>query len=229
MGETILDKTVDSATTDDWYAGAVYDALHEAGVPDNECVLPKKLKPLDPREQCYGPVLLCGGCVYSGGASKDGRFEVYDAIQPGAIVVLEVGRWPVAVAYAGDVGLLVCQQAGAAGFVTDGYIRDARRIWQRQFPCFCRGVTPVDAAGWWEWSGLRDNAIVGGVRFDRGDWIFGDGDGLLRVPADQRIKVERLVWQNLDRERNIRLMIGHARRDQAAQVAREAYEHFGRW
>ena len=68
----------------------------------------------------------------------------------------------------------------------DGGIRDAEYILREDFPVFSRYVTPQDCVPRWELLAHGDVTIVmGGVRVAPGDWIVGDRDGLVVVPAEQ--------------------------------------------
>lgn len=217
---------------DNWYSGAVYDALHELGVSDAKCVVPHSIKPLTPDMQMYGPALLCYGrrCIGEDYSVLDRhRLEIYAYVPAGCVVVLQTEDN--AVAHAGDIGLLICQRQGAVGFMTDGNVRDARRIaLEMKFPCFVSGVTPVDAVDYWAWVSITDYAQIKGVPFERGDWVYGDADGVLRIPGKVREQVEAKVRAKVEREDTIRQWINTARGpSRIVAAARQAYETFGRW
>lgn len=214
-----------------WYSGAVYDALHELDVPNALCVLPRNIKPLAHDMQMYGPALLCYGrrCIGEDYAVLDrNRLEIYAHVAAGCVLVLQAEDD--AVAHAGDVGLLICQRQGAVGFVTDGNVRDARRIIEMGFPCFAAGITPIDAIDYWAWISIVDWAQIKGVPFERGDWVFGDADGVLRIPGKLREQVEEKVRAKVAQEDQVRRWISEARGpSRITSAARQAYDRFGRW
>ena len=71
---------------------------------------------------------------------------------------------------------------GAAGCVTDGLVRDVCRIREMAFPVFHGGIGPLDSKGRAEMVAREVPVECGGVRMERGDWIFGDADGVVVVP-----------------------------------------------
>jgi len=83
---------------------------------------------------------------------------------------------------AGDILLQRLRVRGAAGFVTDGAMRDAPVIADMAFPVFCAGAAaPASAV-----SHFAADAQVpigcGGVAIFPGDILVGDGDGIVVVP-----------------------------------------------
>ena len=86
--------------------------------------------------------------------------------------------------YWGEVLTTGAQTRGIAGLVIDGGVRDLDALERLKFPVFASGVVLRGAAktspgyiGTW--------AQVGGVRVQNGDWIVGDCDGVVVIPADQ--------------------------------------------
>jgi 4-hydroxy-4-methyl-2-oxoglutarate aldolase len=71
---------------------------------------------------------------------------------------------------------------GAAGAVTDGFVRDVRGIRQAQFPVFHGGIAPLDSKGRGKVAEIDIPIECAGVRVERGDLVFGDVDGVVVVP-----------------------------------------------
>ena len=65
----------------------------------------------------------------------------------------------------------------------DGGCRDVRLIETLGFPVFARFVTPEDSTWRWEVTATREPITIGTVRIDPGDWVVGDEDGVVVVPA----------------------------------------------
>lgn len=81
-------------------------------------------------------------------------------------------------------GGLMCRSAsdaGLAGLVIDGAVRDSAEIVEAGFPVFSRGVVPAGPHK--GFGGEIDGTIAcGGVAVAPGDLIIGDADGVVVVP-----------------------------------------------
>ena len=65
----------------------------------------------------------------------------------------------------------------------DGGCRDVRLIEAIGFPVFARFVTPEDSTWRWEVTATQEPITIGTVRVEPGDWVVGDEDGVVVVPA----------------------------------------------
>jgi 4-hydroxy-4-methyl-2-oxoglutarate aldolase len=87
----------------------------------------------------------------------------------------------VGAAVTGDLLLGVARNRGAAGFVTDGLVRDLEDLETIDLPVFAVGVTPNSPQRRGPGSvGLP--IVCGGVPIASGDLIVGDRDGVVVVP-----------------------------------------------
>jgi regulator of RNase E activity RraA len=68
--------------------------------------------------------------------------------------------------------------------VTDGLVRDVRRIRQMRFPVFHGGIGPLDSKGRGEMMAMDVPVECAGVRVEPGDYVFGDVDGVVVIPAE---------------------------------------------
>ena len=100
----------------------------------------------------------------------------------GDVIVVDAGgRCDVAVW--GDVLSAAARGAGYRGLVVDGAIRDAGAIEPERFAIFAKGVAipgPVKAVA----GTVGERVTCGGVQVRAGDWIVGDADGVVVVPAE---------------------------------------------
>jgi regulator of RNase E activity RraA len=71
---------------------------------------------------------------------------------------------------------------GGVGCVTDGLVRDVRKIRELAFPVFHGGIGPLDIRGRGRMIEMDKAIDCGGVRVHSGDIVFGDVDGLVVVP-----------------------------------------------
>jgi regulator of RNase E activity RraA len=66
--------------------------------------------------------------------------------------------------------------------VADGFVRDVNFLMAIGFQTWCRGFTPRDIVGHWLPAATNGPIAIGDVVIEPGDYLFGDRDGLLRVP-----------------------------------------------
>jgi 4-hydroxy-4-methyl-2-oxoglutarate aldolase len=114
--------------------------------------------------------------------------------QPGDVLVVTTGGHT-GTAVVGDLLLGVAKNRGAAGFVTDGLVRDRIDFEALQLPVYAMGVTPNSPHSKGPGSiGLP--IVCGGKPVSSGDLIIGDRDGIVVVPrgaiADVLKNLERV-------------------------------------
>ena len=114
--------------------------------------------------------------------------------RPGDVLVVATGGY-VGAAVTGDLLLGVARNRGAAGFVTDGLVRDLDDLETLGLPVFAIGVTPNSPQRRGPGSvGLP--VVCGGVSIASGDVVVGDRDGVVVVPrariADTLDNLERV-------------------------------------
>jgi regulator of RNase E activity RraA len=86
-------------------------------------------------------------------------------------------------AHLGELSVTSLAARGVAGCVLDGGCRDVRFIRELGFPVFCAHVTPEDSTGRWELEATQVAVQIGSVTVEPGDWVVGDDDGVVVVPA----------------------------------------------
>ena len=82
----------------------------------------------------------------------------------------------------GELLSTAAKARGAAGCLTDGYVRDVRQIRQMGFPVFHGGIAPLDSKGRGKVAEIDVPIECGGVRVMPGDLVVGDADGVIVVP-----------------------------------------------
>ncbi len=141
--------------------------------------LPSAIKPLLPE------FTVCGPAFTVSSPPKDNLWlhhAIYEA-KPGDVLVVYVGGYYEA-GYWGDIMTQAAMARKISGLVIDGCVRDYGMICRSRFPVFSRGLCingtskDPDAAG-----GLGNPVLIGNVRIETGDLIFGDADGVVSVPA----------------------------------------------
>lgn len=155
-------------------AGFVADALSGGGA------LCSRIGPLgggrDLRCVAAGPALTAD----CGAADVLASFAALPFIRPGDIVVSAFAGHT-GCAAAGDRLIGMMKNCGAAGFVTDGPVRDYEGIVPVGLPVWCTGLTP--ASPHMSGPGSVGFAVqVGGRQVENGDMIVADRDGVVVVP-----------------------------------------------
>ncbi|MBA2287346.1 MAG: RraA family protein [Ktedonobacteraceae bacterium] len=147
---------------------------------EGQGVLPNTILPLRFASRVVGParVVLM---------SQDDNLAVRKVLEelpvPGTVLVVAGGSAS-RTATIGSLMALEMQNAGIAGLVTDGLVRDSQEICASGFAVWCRGVTP---------SASRKNGpmrvggsvSIGGTIIRDGDLIIADDDGVVVWPQEQ--------------------------------------------
>ncbi len=120
----------------------------------------------------YGPVGVDGGSVG----------DYIDDLGPGQVVVLDNHARLDATVW-GDLLTLTAAKRKVAGTVIDGVCRDVDRALELGYPIFARGNWMRTGKDRVRVEAIQEPVTLGGVRVAPGDWLRGDGDGLLVVPA----------------------------------------------
>lgn len=104
-------------------------------------------------------------------------------IRPGDVVVSAFGGHQ-GCAAAGDRATGMMKNCGAAGFVTDGPVRDYAGIVGVGLPVWCTGLTPGSPFG--KGPGRVGFPVqIAGRTVDSGDMVVADRDGVVVVPFDR--------------------------------------------
>ncbi len=162
------------------------------------------IKPLFPEARIAGPAYTVK--MFPGETLAAVR--AVDEAPPGSVIVIEAGAAERGVSW-GGTATLAATRKGIAGLVTNGTIRDLAEVIERKFPVFAVGTGLV--AGLRGHPGWLDIPIaIGEVIVHPGDFIVGDLDGVVAVPASQIEDVARRSIEQRDKEmeRERRLLAG---------------------
>jgi regulator of RNase E activity RraA len=108
-----------------------------------------------------------------------------------------IGPW-------GELLTTAAKARNAAGCVTDGLVRDVRLIREMGFPVFSGGIGPLDSKGRGVVMAIGVPVECGGVPTRPGDWIFGDIDGVVVIPAELAEKTIELALKKVQDENTVR-------------------------
>jgi regulator of RNase E activity RraA len=195
------------------YSAVLADVLD--GLGHRTSALPSNLRPLRPDLKLFGrattldvlPVAVEPERPYAT------ELECIDALKSGDVLVTTT-HGDHGSALWGELLSTAAMARGAAGAVIDGLTRDAARIMAMGFPVFAAGFSPLDSKG--RLDGLTHGRPikVGDCLARPGDYVFGDIDGVVVVPAElaevafqkaiEKVSGENKVRDELLRGRSVR-------------------------
>ena len=127
----------------------------------------------------------------------------------------------------GEITATAMRAAGCEGAVIDGSTRDSDYLIDMGFPTFVRWCSPVEGLGR---SVVVDymipivvNGVDGQLLIHPGDYIFGDGDGVVVIPKDIVIPVLEIAEKNFNDEKLSRRAMA------AGMDVFEVYNTYGRF
>jgi 4-hydroxy-4-methyl-2-oxoglutarate aldolase len=135
------------------------------------------------------------------------EMDLIDGLQPGEVPVLACGGPTDWIAPWGELLSTAARSRGAAGCVTDGLVRDVARIRAMRFPVFHGGIGPLDTKGRAEMIEQDTPVDIAGVHVSPGDWVMGDIDGVVFIPADKADEVFRTALDKIAAEDSTRAEI----------------------
>ncbi|WP_316978282.1 RraA family protein [Shumkonia mesophila] len=123
--------------------------------------------------------------------------EMIETAEPSTVFVISsIARMEVALW--GGLVAAAASKRGAGGVVCDGPVRDPLEINDVQLPCFATGAIPSGPAGIQNLAAVNEPVWCGGVLVRPGDFVFGDSNGVVVIPAgkerevlEESVKVER--------------------------------------
>jgi len=205
------------------YTAALADILDARGFHDQ--TLPPSIRPLEPGTTTAGQAYTVMGRP----AENTGEGDYDGAIRKVLAMLGDVPSGHVAVyacdqdvsAHLGELSVTSLKARGVAGCVLDGGCRDVRFILDEGFPVFCRFVTPEDSTWRWELEVTQVPVTIGRVRIEPGDWVVGDDDGVVIVPAAIAADVLAEAEEKAATENEIRDAVRNG------MPPLEAYERYG--
>jgi regulator of RNase E activity RraA len=92
------------------------------------------------------------------------------------------------ICYFGELIALGMKERGSVGALVDGGIRDVRWLGEHKFPVYARYRTPMQSIGRWRVTGCQEPVYLRGATSERvvimpGDFLLGDEDGVIVIPA----------------------------------------------
>jgi len=221
------DEALFSSLRDRLFTAVVGDVLDKLGW--RRQFLPQAIGPLRPDMKVVGramPVLEAD--VFDDGADLSrgplGKpfglmLEALDDLKGGEVYVATGGSFRYALW--GELMSTRARYLGAAGAVLNGFVRDAAGIEALGFPAFSRGLYAQDQGPRGKVIDFRMAIEIEGVRIAPGDFIFGDREGVLVIPAEVAGEAVAAAIAKASTENKVAAAI------RGGMSAREAFETFG--
>ena len=188
------------------YSGAVYDAMRELGLSDG--ILPNDIQPLDPEIPLVGKVWTCSGSMVEGISQDESLLSwtgMLSAAPSGSVVICQPNDSTIA--NMGELSAETLKFRGVKGYIVDRGNRDTDFILKLGFPVFCRYLTPSDIVERWKIQTMGEPIVIGDVTIHTGDYVLGDRDGVVVIPASAASDVVQHVNDVMNTENELRNMI----------------------
>ena len=148
------------------------------------------------------------------------ELRAVDACNPDDIVIaaaqgsMRSGIW-------GELLSTAARNRGCIGAIVDGAVRDTRQMTAMNFPVFARGRCLYDSQNRQRVIDLDVPVEIDGVRFQSGDLVFADQDGVVVVPQQIEAEAIQRAWDKVHAENITRDAI------KGGMLATEAYRKYG--
>ena len=204
------------------YTSVVHDAMRSSGF--RNFTLPSRITPLQPEMQLCGPAFTIEGrpdesaephqtlLAWTGLLSRCREGHIWTA-QPHTHELAQMG----------ELSAETLHMKGVLGCVLDGALRDSGFILKLGFPCWRTHHTPKDIVGTWMPSGTDVDIMMGDVLIRPGDWLHGDRDGMVRVPAADVDEILEKSVAAMKTENKVRTAI------LAGADPQDAYRQYGKF
>jgi regulator of RNase E activity RraA len=185
------------------FTAVLSDALDHVGLTDQ--ALRPGVRPLDDSLKMCGRArtgLYAEAAFVEPGANPyELEITLVDDLRPGDVAVLSCGGSQ-RIAPWGSLLSTATRARGAAGCVTDGFVRDTLEIRELRLPVFHGGIAPLDSKGRGQIVAIDVPVICGGVRIAAGDLVFGDADGVVVIPQAVEAEVLATAFDKINGERH---------------------------
>jgi 4-hydroxy-4-methyl-2-oxoglutarate aldolase len=209
----------------DWeqlFSAVLSDALDAVGVRDQ--AMSPAIRPLDEQLKMCGRartgIYMEVASVEPGVNPYELEIAIVDDLKPGDVIVLACGGSK-RIAPWGSLLSTATNARGAAGCVTDGFVRDILEIRSMKLPVFAGGIAPLDSQGRGQIQATDVPVTCAGVRVVPGDLVFGDADGVVVIPQAIETAVLKAAFDKINGEH-------HSMRElRAGAYLRDVYAKYG--
>lgn len=185
------------------YSAVVGDVLDQLGFRRQS--LPAHVRALTPVPRVCGRIFTARAESVAEVPSEPYALEIQavDRMQAGDVLVVEAGDnrecgfW-------GELLTTACMAKGVRGVVMTACTRDLWKLKSLEFPVFGIGAHPADSLGRADIVELGGEIALGEVPIACGDFVLGDEDGVVVIPAGELAKVLELAERKVAGENTVR-------------------------
>lgn len=184
--------------------------------------LPATVRPLNPSWKLFGRAATLSAMTVACEPAHPYALEMeaIDLLQTGEVLVATTNGNRGSALW-GELLSTACRARGSPGVVVDGLTRDAARIVAMDFPVFASGFSPLDSKGRLDVVSHGQPVRLGDCVVQPGDWIFGDVDGVVCVPAALADATFRKAMEKVTGENRVREALAKGR------SVREVFAEYG--
>lgn len=200
----MTDPRIDALKT--CYTSVLHDVMRAMGL--RNFTLPPRLRPLNPEGVLTGPAFTIEGRIVEGADAHETLLQWTGLLSkcPGGHVWVAQPNNQL-VAQMGELSAETLHRKGVLGVVTDGALRDTNFILRLGFPCWGTFFTPRDVVGLWLPTAVGETIRIEDVTVNPGDWVHGDRDGMVVIPAARLDEVIERALAAMSAENKVRSAI----------------------
>jgi 4-hydroxy-4-methyl-2-oxoglutarate aldolase len=184
--------------------------------------LPSAIRPLQPEWRIFGRAATLSAVPVDAVPEKPYAVELecVDALKPGDVLVATTNGDRSSALW-GELLSTASRAHGAVGAIIDGLTRDVAKIVAMDWPVFASGVSPLDSKGRIDGISHGQPIRIGDCVVHPGDWVFGDIDGVVVVPAAVAPEAFARALEKVTGENRVRAELAKGR------SAREVFDEYG--
>lgn len=185
------------------YSSVLADVLDALG--HRTSALPPNVRPLRPDLRVFGRAVTLDVLPIAHEPEKPYALEMecIDGLRDGDVLIATT-HGDVSSALWGELLSTASKARGARGVVIDGLTRDAAKILAMDFPVFATGYSPLDSKGRLDAISHGKPIRIGDCVVHPGDWVFGDIDGVVVVPAQLAEQAFAKAMEKVSGENRVR-------------------------
>jgi len=202
------------------FSAVLADVLDALG--HRTSALPIDIRPLKPDWKIFGRAATLSAVAVQAEPEKPYAVELacIDSLKAGDVLITTTSGDRSSALW-GELLSTSARAHGARGAVIDGLTRDAAKILSMDFPVFAAGYSPLDSKGRLDAVHFGRTIQVGSCTIDPGDWVFGDIDGVVVIPAGLADPAFSRALEKVSGENRVRIELAKGR------SAREVFDEFG--
>ena len=185
------------------YTAVVADVLDSLG--HRQQTLSAEIRAMTPARQDSGRVFTVKAEEVDSIPTEPYKLEMaaIDAMSTGDVLVVDADHNRQS-AFWGELLSTACRAKGVRGAVMSTCTRDLWALEKMEFPVFAIGRTPTDSKGRIDVTAIGEPITIDGVRIENGDYLLGDPDGVVIIPAAALDETLRLAQKKVSGENTVR-------------------------